>query len=87
MHHKAVKLSYYVIYAILFFMSVSGLVIHFYQEFGMSKDFAHDIKEVHEFIAYALAIFVPMHIAGVFVADATDEKGLVSTMINGKEID
>ena len=85
MHHKAVRVSYYVVYAILLFMSVSGLIMYFYQELGMSKDFAHDIKEIHELVAYALAIFVPLHIAGVFVADATDEKGLVSTMINGKE--
>ena len=85
MHHKAVKISYYVVYTILLFMSVSGLVIHFHQELGMSKDFAHDIKEIHEIVAYALAIFVPLHIAGVFVADANDEKGLVSSMINGKK--
>ena len=87
MHHKAVKISYYLVYAILLFMTVSGLSIHFYQELGMSKDFAGSIKEIHEIVAYALAVFVPLHIAGVFVADATDEKGLVSTMINGKEVD
>lgn len=85
MHHKAVRASYYVVYAILLFMTVSGLSIHFYQELGMSKDFAGSIKEIHEIVAYALAVFVPLHIAGVFVADATDEKGLVSTMINGKK--
>ncbi len=87
MHHKAVKISYYFIYAILLFMTVSGLAIHFYQELGMSKDFAKSIKEIHEPVAFVLAVFVPLHIAGVFVADATDEKGLVSTMINGKETD
>ncbi len=84
-HHKAVRVSYYVVYATLFFMTVSGLSIHFYQELGMSKDFAHDIKEIHEPIAYIVAVFVPLHIIGVFFADATDEKGLVSTMINGKK--
>ena len=85
MHHKAVRVSYYLVYAILLFMTVSGLAIHFHQELGMSKDFAHDIKEIHEIIAYALAVFVPLHIAGVFIADTTDEKGLVSTMINGQD--
>lgn len=85
MHHKAVKISYYFVYAILFFMSVSGLVILFYEDLGMSKDFAHDIKEIHELVAYVLAIFVPLHVAGVFFADARDEKGLVSTMIHGKK--
>jgi len=86
MHHKVIKISYYVIYAVLLFMTVSGLVVHFYEELGMSKDFAHNIKDIHEFIAfYTLTFFVPLHIVGVFVADATDEKGLISTMINGKK--
>ncbi|MCW8895710.1 MAG: cytochrome b/b6 domain-containing protein [Sulfurimonas sp.] len=87
MHHKAVKISYYLFYAILLFMTVSGLGIHFYQELGMSKDFAGSIKDIHENVAYVVAVFVPLHIAGTFVADATDEKGLVSTMIHGKKID
>lgn len=86
MHHKAVRVSYYVFYAVLLFMTVSGLAIHFYQELGLSKDLAKSIKGIHEPVAYFLAVFVPLHIAGVFIADATDEKGLVSSMINGKPI-
>jgi len=85
LHKKTVKISYYVLYATLLFMAGSGLVIHFYEALGLSKDFAHDIKEIHESIFYVIMIFVPLHIAGVFFADATDEKGLVSTMINGKK--
>lgn len=83
-HHKAVRVSYYALYVILLFMTISGFVVYFYQELGMSKDFAGSIKELHEKVAYAVAVFVPLHIAGVFIADATDEKGLVSSMINGK---
>lgn len=84
LHHKTVRVSYYIVYAILLFMTISGLIMHFYQELGMSKDFAHDIKEIHEPIAYVIAVFVPLHIVGVFIADDTDENGLVSSMINGK---
>lgn len=85
MHHKAVRVSYYALYAILLFMTVSGLLIHFHQELGISKDIAKSIKGIHEPVAYIIAVFVPLHIAGVFFADATDEKGLVSTMINGQD--
>ncbi len=85
MHHKAVRVSYYAIYAILLFMTISGLAIHFHQELGLTKEFAKSIKNIHEPVAYILAVFVPMHIAGVFFADATDEKGLVSSMIHGQE--
>jgi cytochrome b len=66
-------------------MSVSGLVIHFYQELGLLKDTAHDIKEVHKFVYNALLIFVPLHILGVFVAENRDEKGILSDMVNGGE--
>ena len=86
LHKKAVKLSYIVIYAVIAFMTVSGLVIHFYDVLGLTKDTAHDIKEVHELLYNALLIFVPLHIAGVIVADATEEKGIVSDMINGGKI-
>jgi len=84
LHHKAVRVSYYVMYATLIFMSISGLSIHFYQELGLSKEVAHDIKEIHELVAYIIVYFVPLHIAGVFIAENKNEAGLVSSMIHGK---
>ena len=50
---------------------------------GMSKDLAHSIKEIHELIAWAIVIFVPLHIVGVVIADSSDQKGIVSKMISG----
>ncbi|QFR48805.1 cytochrome b/b6 domain-containing protein [Sulfurimonas lithotrophica] len=84
-HKKAVHILYYIIYATLIFMSISGFMIHFYQDLGLSKEAAHDIKEIHEFVFNIIMYFVPIHIAGVIIADNTEEKGLVSSMINGKE--
>ena len=83
LHKKMVKLGYIAIYAVIAFMTVSGLIIHFYQELGMAKDTAHDIKEIHEFVYNALLIFVPLHIVGVLVAETRDEKGILSDMVNG----
>ena len=85
LHKKAVTVSYYIIYATLLFMAVSGLMIHFYELLNISKEFAHDIKEIHELVFNLLMIWVPLHIVGVVVADAKDENGLISTMINGKK--
>ena len=82
-HKKIVKIGYLVIYVTLFFMAVSGLVIHFYEALGLSKDTAHDIKEVHELVYNVLLYFVPLHIAGVFIAENQDEKGILSDMVNG----
>jgi len=83
LHKKMVKLGYLVIYATLLFMAVSGLVIHFYEALGLTKDTAHDIKEVHELLYNVLLYFVPLHIIGVFVAENQEEKGILSDMVNG----
>lgn len=84
-HKKMVKIGYIGIYAILAFMSISGLVIHFYEELGLLKDTAHDIKEVHELVFNAILIFVPLHIIGVVIAENRDEKGIISDMVHGGE--
>ena len=83
LHKKMVKLGYLAIYAILLFMTVSGFLIYFYEALGLTKDTAHDIKEVHELLYNVLLYFVPLHIIGVFVAENKDEKGILSDMVNG----
>ena len=85
LHKKAVNAGYIVLYAAIAFMAVSGLVIHFYDLLGLAKETAHDIKEVHELMYNVILIFVPLHIAGVVIADMTNEKCIVSDMINGGE--
>ncbi len=85
LHKKMVKLGYIGIYTILLFMTISGLMIHFYEALGLTKDGAHTIKEIHELVFNAIMIFVPLHIIGVFVAENQDEKGILSDMVNGGE--
>jgi cytochrome b561 len=82
-HMEWVYRGYKLLYGILFFMAVSGILIQLYADFGLSKDAAHDIKEVHEVVAWGVVIFVVMHIVGVFVADNRDQKGITSKMISG----
>ncbi|WP_304546157.1 cytochrome b/b6 domain-containing protein [Sulfurimonas microaerophilic] len=85
LHKKGVKISYYIVYVTLFFMAVSGLAIHFYKELELTKDFVGSLKEIHELVYNVILYFVPLHIIGVIVAETRDEKGLVSTMINGEK--
>ncbi len=82
-YKKMVKLGYIGIYGVLIFMAASGLMIHFYEALGLSKDTAHDIKEIHELVFNAVLIFVPLHIIGVFIAENQKEKGILSDMVNG----
>lgn len=84
LHKKAVKISYCVVYATLFFMTISGFVIYLQQNLGLTEELVKQIKEIHEAVYNVILVFVPLHIAGVVVADAKEEHGLISTMINGK---
>lgn len=83
LHKKMVKIGYIGIYTVLGFMALSGLSIHFHEELGLLKESAHTLKEIHELVFNLVWIFVVLHIAGVVVADITDEKGIVSDMVNG----
>lgn len=83
MHKKMLMFGYIAIYIILLFMAISGLIMHFYEELGLLKDTAHDIKEIHELVFNAVLIFVPLHIIGVVIAEIRDEKGIISNMIHG----
>jgi cytochrome b len=83
LHKKAVHILYYIFYATLFFMAVSGVFLEFYKELGVSKDFTHDIKEIHELVFNFIWFFVVAHIGGVVMAELTKEKGLISNMISG----
>jgi len=81
-HMNMVHLGYKVFYLILIVMTLSGLVINWYELLGLSKDLAHSIKEAHELIAWSMVIFVPLHIIGVIIADSSDQKGIISKMIS-----
>lgn len=83
-HKKMVQLLYCALYAALFFMSISGLSIYYSELLGLGKELTHTIKEAHEAVFAFIAIFVPLHITGVVIAENKDEAGIVSTMINGK---
>ncbi|ABB45078.1 Cytochrome B561 [Sulfurimonas denitrificans DSM 1251] len=87
LHKKGVKSLYYLLYTTVLFMSISGFIIYFYQDLGLAKEVAKQIKELHEAAFNIIMIFVLLHVAGVIIADTTQENGLISTMINGKEVD
>jgi len=82
-HKLAVKLGYIGIYVAIFAVSATGIAINYHDAFGISKELAHSIKELHEVCAYIITIFVPLHIIGVVIAENKDEKDIVSDMING----
>lgn len=86
LHKKAVKSLHYILYVVLFALAVSGFAMYLKQKLGLSDDLVHTIKEFHEVLYYYVLFFVPLHIAGVIMADIKEEHGLVSSMINGRDV-
>jgi cytochrome b561 len=82
-HKLVVKLGYLGVYVAIFVISVTGIAITYHDSFGITKEFVHNLKELHEVCFYILLAFTPLHIIGVVVAENRDEKGIVSDMING----
>lgn len=82
-HKKAVGVVYLGLYGFAAIEALTGLGIKFNELIGISEDSIHALKEIHEFAFYAILAFIIVHIAGVIVAENTNEKGIVSDMING----
>lgn len=82
-HMKAVHWGYRGLYLILLFMAVSGVMMHWSKALGVPHSLAESLEEIHHLAAWAIVYFVPLHIAGVIVAEFKDQKNLVSKMISG----
>jgi cytochrome b561 len=87
LHKKGVKISYYVLYAALFFMTLSGFAVYLKEELVLAEATVKSLKELHELVYNYFLLFIPLHIAGVVIADIREEHGIISTMINGKTKD
>jgi Ni,Fe-hydrogenase I cytochrome b subunit len=82
-HELTVKAIYAAFYILLIIMAVTGLFLAFEDLLAPFKFIRHSVKEVHGFCMYLILAFIFVHLAGVFIAERKDNKGIVSDMING----
>jgi len=82
-HELTVKAIYAAFYISLIIMAVTGLFLAFEDFLAPFKSIRHSVKEVHGFCMYLILAFILVHLAGVFLAERKDNKGIVSDMING----
>jgi Ni/Fe-hydrogenase 1 B-type cytochrome subunit len=82
-HELTVKVIYTAFYILLITMAVTGLFLAFEDLLAPFKSIRHTVKEVHGFCMYLILAFIFVHLAGVFLAERKDSKGVVSDMING----
>jgi len=86
-HEFAVKIIYAIFYTLLIIMVVTGLFLAFEDAMAPFKSIRHAVKSVHGFCMYLILGFIVVHLAGVFLAERKDSKGIVSDMINGGRSD
>jgi Ni/Fe-hydrogenase 1 B-type cytochrome subunit len=82
-HELTVKTIYAAFYILLMIMAVTGLFLAFEELLAPFKSIRQSVKEVHGFCMYLILAFIVVHLAGVFLAERKDSKGIVSDMING----
>lgn len=83
LNEMVVKTIYAIFYILLIVMATTGLFLAFEDFFDPYKAIRHSVKEVHGFCMYLILSFIIVHLAGVFLAERKQSKGIVSDMING----
>jgi Ni/Fe-hydrogenase 1 B-type cytochrome subunit len=84
-HYLIVKFSYLLFYFLVICMAITGLCMAFGRDLGIPREMGRTLREIHSFGQYLIYAFVIVHLCGVIVADTTNNKGLVSGMINGNK--
>jgi Ni,Fe-hydrogenase I cytochrome b subunit len=83
-HYLIVKYGYFIFYCIILVMAVTGLGLAF-EDVPFLKTYHRLIKSIHSFTQYLIYFYILTHLIGVIRADLTNNKGIVSRMINDGE--
>lgn len=77
---KFQKWTYVIFYVCVIVSLTTGLII----EFG-AKELKNPMEEIHVPGIYYLIAFIAIHLAGVLVAEFTNQKGIISRIVSGSE--
>lgn len=83
-HEFVVKSLYATFYLILIIMAITGLCLVFEDDVPLLHKM-HFIRSIHQLGMYLVLTFIVVHLAGVYLAERKESKGIVSDMINGGE--
>ena len=75
---KFQKWTYIIFYICVVLSLITGLLI----EWG-PKDWKKPVEEIHELGVYYLVGFIVVHLAGVVIAEFTNQKGIISRIVSG----
>lgn len=74
------KWTYIIFYVFVMVSLVTGLII----ELG-PKELKKPMEEIHVLGIYYLIAFIVIHLAGVLIAEFTNEKGIISKIVSGSK--
>jgi cytochrome b561 len=77
---KFQKWTYIIFYLCVVISLVTGLII----EFG-PKELKKTMEEIHILGIYYLIGFIVIHLAGILIAEFTDQKGIISRIVSGSK--
>jgi cytochrome b561 len=77
---KLQKWTYIIFYACVIVSLTTGLLI----VFGPTE-FKKPMEEIHVLSIYYLIAFIVIHLTGVFIAEFTDQKGIISRIVSGSK--
>lgn len=80
-HYMLVKWGYVIFYFLFLVMAITGLGLAF-EDVPLFRSAHGALADVHKIVQFLLYVYIMFHIAGVVRADVTDNKGIVSRMIN-----
>lgn len=77
---KFQKWTYIIFYVCIVISIVTGLII----QLG-PKDLKASMESIHVLGTYYLIAFIAIHLGGVFIAEFTTDKGIISRIVRGSE--
>lgn len=75
---KVQKWTYLIFYICVIVSFITGLII----ELG-PKDLKKSMEDIHVLSIYYLLAFITIHLAGVLLAEFSDQKGIISRIVSG----
>lgn len=82
-HKPLVNLLYVAVYIGIITMAITGLSMRFGYQLGVSHGLHEVLLTIHQGVMFCLLAFVFVHLTGIFLAENTDEPGVVSSMMSG----
>ncbi len=79
---KFQRWTYILFYFCVIVSLVTGLII----ELG-PKEIKKSMEEIHVLSIYYLIVFIGIHLTGVLIAEFTDQKGIISSIVSGTKKD